>query len=301
MVKYYKISKVGVMLAKFILFLTLFSQLYSNPILNKTYYTKSNKVMLSDIVTNVKKDTQLFQIEKYRHSKKISSKKLIVLLKKYGYDNYKSKYRFVKFAKKSDIDISKIKKSIKNFYHEHYKNIKIKNIMIEPRGYIETLPKKYSIHIPSRSYLSNVGTINIKTLQNKKFFFDYTLDATINSFIARKNIKRGTELTPFNTKEVNIVLSKVRATPIQVIHKTTLQARNHIKKDKILTIRDVVILDVVKRNSMVVVVLNNSNISITFNAKALQNGKNGDIINIQKTNGKRLKARVIGRNRVEIQ
>ncbi len=289
------------MLNKLLLFLFLLSQLYSNQVLDKTYYTKSNQVMLSDIVQNTKKDIKLFQIQKHRHSKKIASKKLLDILKKCGYEGYIAKHRFVKFVKKSDIDLSKIEKKIEEFYTEHYPSIEIKKIIIEPRGYIESLPNDYSISIPKRSYLSNVGTLNIKSLKNRKLFFDYTVDATIDSFVTTKAIKKGTELSPKNSKKTKIVLSKLRASPLQTIHSSTLQAKNHIKKDKTLTIRDVVQLDVVKRNSMVVVVLNNSNISITFNAKALQNGKNGDIINIQKSDGKRLRARVIGRNRVEIQ
>ena len=288
-------------LPKFLLLLTLLSQLYANTILNKTYYVDSNQVMLSSIVPNIKNDVKIINIDNNRYSKKITSKRVIAILKKYSYKDYISKDRFVKFIKKSDIDTSKIKNSIKTFYLKNYSSIQIKSIIIEPRGYIKSLPSNYSINIPSRAYLSNMGTLNIKTLKNKKLFFDYTLDATIDSFIAKQKIKKGDELSRFNTKKERVILGRLRAKPLEVIYNATLQAKNHIKKDKILTIRDVVTLDVVKRNSMVVVSLNNSNISITFNAKALQNGKSGDIINIQKSNGKRLKARVIGRNRVEIQ
>ncbi|MEA2100422.1 MAG: flagellar basal body P-ring formation chaperone FlgA [Campylobacterota bacterium] len=289
------------MLTKFLLLLTLVSQLYSEPILNKIYYIDSNQVMLSHIIPHPKNDIKLFNIDKNRYSKKITSKRLINILKNHGYESYISEHRFIKFIKKSDIDTSKMKNRIKEFYLQHYANIKIKKILVEPRGYVKSLPQNYSVSIPSRAHLSNLGIIHIKTLKNKKFFFNYTVDATINSFTARQNIKKGSELSPLNTKKANVVFSKYRATPLQVINKSTLQAKNHIKKDSVITTRDVVMLDVVKRNSMVIVILNSSNIAITFSAKALQNGKSGDIINIQKSNGKRLKARVIGRNRVEIQ
>jgi flagella basal body P-ring formation protein FlgA len=42
------------------------------------------------------------------------------------------------------------------------------------------------------------------------------------------------------------------------------------------------------------------NMAITFSAKALQDGKVNDIIKVQKSDGKRLKVKVIGKNRAEM-
>ena len=64
--------------------------------------------------------------------------------------------------------------------------------------------------------------------------------------------------------------------------------------------RDVELLNVVKRGSYVSASLKDVSINITFSAKALQNGKLRDIITIQKNNGQKLQAKVIGKNRVEI-
>jgi len=289
------------MLVKLILIITLISQLYATKIINSIYYIDSNQIMLSDIVKNKENDILLFKILKNRYSKKVRSVDLIRILKKYGYNSYTAKSRFVSFIKKSDIDTQQVEDSLKQFYTQHYSRINIKNIIVEPRGYIESLPNKYSVDIKSRAYLSNRGTISIKTLKNKKVFLDYTIDATIDSYIATKDIKRGTELSIYNTKKKKVTLSKFRALPIQKIDKSTLQAKNHIKKEHIITDRDIVSLSIVKKNSRVIVTLNSSNISITFSAKALKDGRYGDTIKIQKNNGKRLNALVIGKNRVEIQ
>ena len=40
--------------------------------------------------------------------------------------------------------------------------------------------------------------------------------------------------------------------------------------------------------------------AINFSAKALQSGKLNDIISVRKRDGKRLKVRVVGKNRAEI-
>ena len=289
------------MLKKLLFILLLLSQLYAKDTVKSVYYVDSDEVMLSYIVNYIEDDILLFKIPNNRYSKKIRSTDLIKILKKHGYDTYVAKSRFVNFIKKSDIDTSKIKEDLRDFYTQHYPSIDIKNILVEPRGYIESLPIKYSVDIKSRSYLSNKGVVSIKTLRNKKVFLDYTIDATVDSYIATKDIRRGVELSIFNTKKKRVTLSKFRALPIQKIDKSTLQAKNHIKKESIISDRDVISLCIVKKNTSVVVTLDSSNIFITFSAKALQDGRYGDTIKIKKSNGKRLNALVVGKNKVEIQ
>lgn len=288
------------MLAKFLFFILIFSALEANGNIKSVYYIESDEIMLSDIIPQTKKEMTLFKIQPNRHTKKVSAKELVKILTDQGYKGYRAESRYINFIKKSPIDTSKILQRVEEFYHEHYHNIDIKKITIEPRGYIKSLPENYNIKIPSRSYLSNRATLSIKTLQNRKLFFDYTIDAEIGTFISRVDIKKGTELSALNTKKKSIILNKFRALPLQELTNSALQAKRNIKRDKVLTTRDVVILHLVKKNSRVTVSLNNSNIAITFSAKALQSGKNGDIINVVNNDGKRLKARVIGRNRVEI-
>ena len=87
---------------------------------------------------------------------------------------------------------------------------------------------------------------------------------------------------------------------MQFLEYGTIQTKHHIKQNSIITMRDVEALNIVRKNSNVSVSLSSEGISITFSAKALQDGKLNDIITIQKQNKKRLKAKVVGKNRVEI-
>ena len=288
------------MLIKIIFFLSLVSFLYANKQIDNIYYIDSDTILLSDIIPQSEDDSILFRIQQNRSSEKIKSTNLIRILNTHGYKGYTSRSGYIKFIKKSDIDISKIKEKIKEYYLTYYKSITIKKIDVLPRGYIKSLPQKYSIKIPKRAYLSNHGTLNIKTLANKTIYLDYTIDASIDSYSAKQNIKRGTELSLFNTRKNTIPLSKFRALPVESIHKATLQAKNYIKLDNILTSRDVAMLSIVRKNDMVNAVINDSTIAISFSAKAMQDGKHGDTINIQKRDGKRFKAIVIGKNRVEV-
>ena len=138
-------------------------------------------------------------------------------------------------------------------------------------------------------------------LPKKKLFFDYRIEAKIKVYFSRVDIKKSQKVSTLNTIQKIIKLDKLKALPINVNHLNTMQLKRHLKKDKIITIRDIAKLNLVKKGSMVTVVLQNNNINISFLAKALQNGKLRDIITLQKNDKKRIKAKVVGKNRVEMQ
>jgi flagella basal body P-ring formation protein FlgA len=114
-------------------------------------------------------------------------------------------------------------------------------------------------------------------------------------------MKKGEKLSILNTIKKEIKFDRFRALPISAKHINTTQLKHHIKKEILLTTRDIEILNLVKKGSNINVTLNNKNITISFLAKALQNGKLNDIITVRKSDGKKIKVKVIGKNRVEIQ
>ncbi len=288
------------MLTRFIFFILLSSQLFANLILNSTYYIKSNNIYISSMIKDAPLNKLIYKISPNRYTKRVNSKELIKILKENGYRNITTKSRYVKFIKKSPIDTSEIALFIRNHYLNKYHNIDIKKITVEPRGYMLSLPQEYSIDIKKKNYLSRSGILSIKTPKNKKIFFNYDISATVFVYLARKQIKKDVELSSLNTIKKSIILDKFMAKPIQNLRAHTLQGKHRIKKDKIITARDVEILSLIKKNSYVSVSLNNFNMSISFSAKALQSGKLNDTITVQKTSGKKLRVRVIGKNRAEI-
>lgn len=289
------------MLTKFIsIFFLLSSFLFANTTLKETYYVLSDDIYISAIIKDAQRNKLLYKINPDRYTKRVKSKELIKKLKENGYRGITSSSRYVKFIKKSPINTSKIALYVKEYYLNHYDQIDIKKVKVEPRGYMTSLPKEYIIEMQRRNYLSKSGVVNIKTFQNKKIFFNYDIVANIWVYLSRKKIKRGVELTSLNTIKKNIIFDRFMAKPIQNIDSSNIQGKHHIKKDKIITTRDIEALDVVKKNSYINVVLDSKNMSISFSAKALQSGKPGDIITIEKSDGKRLKVRVSGKNKAEI-
>ena len=288
------------MLAKILVLILISINLYAGNALHSTYYVNSRSINLSSITSDTKNDFNIFTIEKSRFSKRVKTKDLIKLLETHGYKNYTSKSNYISFILKSPIDTSKIELSIKEYYQNQYEDIEITDIFVEPRAYIRVLPKSYVVNMRKRDFLSKSGTINIKTPQNKKIFFNYRVTATLPVYISRKKIKKDVKLSAINSSKKSIILDKFRAKPIQSIKINSLQSKHHIPKGRILTIRDVEALSVIKKNSFVNVSLHSDNMAITFSAKALQDGKVDDIIRVQKSDGKRFKVKVTGKNRAEL-
>ncbi len=285
-----------------IIFLLIFPILiFAANNLQSNYFIQNDFIMLSDIVHVKKKDDKkLFNIDKYRHSKRIKRDKLLKILQKNGYSNYASKHSYIQFTKRSPIDTTLIQNSIKKLYTQKYKTIKISSITIIPTHYLEKLPQNYSVHFNERAHLSKKGVLYIKTDDNKKIFFNYQILAAVSVLTARNNIKKDSELSSVNTRKKSIILNKFRAMPLQGLHVSSYQAKHNLKTNDIITNRDVIGLYLVKRGSNVSVSLQNEGIDIFFSAKALQNGRLGDSISVMQKNNKKLKVVVVGRNKAEV-
>ncbi|MBL4730447.1 MAG: flagellar basal body P-ring formation protein FlgA, partial [Sulfurimonas sp.] len=263
-------------------------------------FVNSNNIKLQDIFPDAGYNLTLYKIDKNRYSKKVKTKSLRKLLSSHGYDSLESSSKYTKFIKRSPISLTFIEDSIRNAYKQKYQNIRIDSIQIIPRGYIKSLPLKYNVRMPKKYFLSKKGVLSIKTLENKKIFFDYLIDAKIIVYTSRTNIKKATKLSAFNLTKTSLQLDRLKALPMTLEQQNITQAKRNIKINTILTNKDIRALYLVKKGSHVIVSIDNKNITISFSAKALQSGKLHDIITVQKNNMKRLRVKIIGRNQVKM-
>jgi flagellar basal body P-ring formation protein FlgA len=297
-----KRKKRGKMLKKlFVLLCIPLALLQAKTLIPELIYVESDAIYLSHIQSNPKKDIHLYTIEPSRYSLRIKAQDLLEDLKKHGLKDFETSSLYINFVKKSPIDTKPIKKAIESFYKKHYKSIEIEEIRIHPRGFVESLPSEYIVELHPRSYLTNNGVLHVETLDRKKIFFDFTLIAKIDILLSKKRIDRNDALSAFNTKVQKRLLDKYRALPIESLEENSLQAKRTIPENGVITTRDVEGLDLIVRGTQLNVTLQDKGMSIIFAAEALQNGKRNDIISIQNSNGKIFRARVVDKNRVEIQ
>jgi flagella basal body P-ring formation protein FlgA len=287
------------MLLKFLLLFFISCELFSSTNLKSEYYVYSDEIKLSSILPHVQKDVTLFTITEGRYTKRVSSKELIELLESLGHNDINSKSEYVQFTKQGLFDTTKIKNELIKIYKQRYKQIEIQSVEVHARGYLDSLPKEYTVYMQSKSHLKREGMLYIKTKQSKKIFFDFIVNAKLDVYFARENIKRNTELSSINAIKKSIILDKFRAQPLQNVANGTLQSKHNIKKDTLLTSRDIVELQLVRRGSSVSVLLESNNMTISFSAEALEDGVYEQIIEVQKQNGTKVKIKVTGKNRGE--
>lgn len=287
------------MLKKTLITLILSVSIFAIEHIEKTYYIDSRAIN-SSIFFKDGKNIVLYNIPDHKHSLRVRKDQLEKLLKKNGFKNFEIDSRYVYFELNSPIDTTKIENFLKEHYKSKYTNININSISLRPRSYMDQLPKSYTIDIRSRNHLSNEGVLSIEDELNKKYFFNYKIDADLSVLKATKKILRGEEITRYNSKVDNMKLQKFYSIPLQKLYRSEYQAKYHINKDDLISKRDLKKLDLVREDTQVSVSLNNDGIAISFSARALQSGKLNDIITIQKRNGTKLKARVVAKQRVEI-
>ncbi|MDY0117445.1 MAG: flagellar basal body P-ring formation chaperone FlgA [Sulfurimonadaceae bacterium] len=281
----------------FFLITTLFAQKNIPPVI----YVDSDDIFLSHLIKNPQEDKKIASIYSGKYTLKIKSTDLLALLAKNGYKEYKTQSRYIRFVKKSPINTAIIEEKIKNFYLSHYPSITIERIDVFPRGFISELPEHYNVTIDPRSSISNEGIFHIDTLDHKKIFFDYSITANLTIYKTKTDIKRDAELNGFNLIEQKVFLESFRDIPFAFSKDTLYQAKYNIKANEVITMRDVVPLTLIERGSKVSVTMINESMDIQFSAKALQDGKLNDIITIENNNKKKIRAKVIGKNKVEMQ
>ncbi|QOP45719.1 flagellar basal body P-ring formation chaperone FlgA [Sulfurimonas paralvinellae] len=282
-----------------ILFLLLYNPFLYSCELQQEYIIQTDTVKLSDIIKTPKKDYILFNINPAKHSKRVRSSELLSKLKLYGYKECMTKHAYIQFSKRSSIETDFLKNRVKEYYNNHYKDIKIQSISLRPSKYMSHLPKEFRVGFARNAYLSHKGIFYIKTPKNRKYFFKYTLHAELPVYEATKEIKRGDAFSLLNLQKKSIILDKFRALPLMQLEKNRYEAKHKIDKGTILTQRDITGLYLIKRGANVTVTLQDEGVQITFSARAVQNGRYGDTITVQYNNNKKLRVVVIGKNRAK--
>ncbi|MBU0632852.1 flagellar basal body P-ring formation chaperone FlgA [bacterium] len=270
--------------------------------LAEEYETKTQNVYASDIIKDIDRDFLLFSYDDpTQHMLRVNAKDVAKIFKEHGYIIQNKDVRYVNFRQKSPIDMSGISESLRKEFLLKYPDLQIKSLKVYPRSYITELPKIYSLSLQSRTLFKSYSTFSIVTPEHKMIFFDYILDANINVLVTTKKINRHEPLSQSNTKIKNIKFATFRGNPVIDIRHHKYQSKFALKSDYILTINDIEALSLVRRDDTVVGSITDGGVTISFTAIAEQDGKEGDIIAIRKSNGKKLTAKVVGMKRVEIQ
>ena len=269
--------------------------------LQENYETKGRDIYASDISKDIEEDFLLFSYDDDKHMLRTNAEKMIAIFKAHGIQITKSDVKYINFREKSRIDIDQITDALKKEFLNKYPTLKIKSLRVYPRSYLTKLPKVFSLSLQKQTLYKNYSTFSIITPDHKMIFFDYILDADLDVIVTTRAIKRHEKISFNNTKNKTIKFLSFRADPLSDISNHQYQSKFALESEDILTQNDIEYLSIVRRDEHVNAFIEDGGVSITLDVIAEQDGKEGDVISVRKLDGKKLRAKVVGLKRVDIQ
>ncbi len=278
----------------------LFSSLNSLELKNE--YLFSDHTITSDILfPELPKKFELLQIPEDKTLYRVDSNIIVKSFELNGITISSENIRFVNFTKKSPIDFTPLKTQLESLLRHHYPTITIKEITITPRGYLPPMTKTLKGFFEDRLYLHSVGTFYVIDDSGLRRYLDYSVRATINILHTSQKISRRESLSGFNTLLKPTPFTRFKDKPLIALPDQPSRFRSNLRASQLVTTRNIETIPLVLKNEKVIVEVRSEGVIVEFGATATQEGSLYDIITIQKSDGKRVKSKVIGENRVELQ
>jgi flagella basal body P-ring formation protein FlgA len=286
---------------KVIFYLIIFCLSLSGYELSQNYDYNRTIIYSNDLFPDIPKKFEILKIPDDKTQYRLDSR---IIAKTFELNNIPldiSKTRFVNFTKHSPVDFSAIKQQLESMLRGHYPSIRIESIFIAPRGYLPSLGKEIRGVFDDRFYQNAEGTFYIIDAEGIRHYCNYSVDATLDVLHTSQKVDRKEPLNGFNTQLKPIHFQAFKDNPLTVLPEQNSRYKCTLNPSHLLTLRDIETIPLVLKNEKVVAEVKDQGIIVEFEATATQEGLLYDIITIQKSDGKRAKAKVIGENRVELQ
>jgi len=265
------------------------------------YEYKNTIIYSNDLFPELTQKFEILKIPSDKEQYRIDAQIISKTFELNGITIDSSKTRYVNFTKQSPVDFKPLKLQLEKMLLERYPSIKIEEITITSRGYLPSLSKETRGVFDDRFYQHAKGTFYILTPQGLRHYLDYKVSATISVLHTTQKITRRERLSGFNTLLKPVPFTLFKDKPLTALPDQISRYRSNLKSGQLLTLRNIETIPLVLKNENVVVEVRSDGVVVEFGATATQEGSLYDIITIQKSDGKRIKAKVIGENRVELQ
>jgi len=280
--------------------LIIFSRLFAYE-LAENYTYKSPTLYSDDLFPKLSKKFEILKIPEDKTQYRINAQIIVKTFELNGIEINATKVRYVNFTQQSFVDLNPLKHQLEILLRGQYPSIRIDDITIIPRGYLASLSQKSRGVFDENVFNNSKGTFYIVDEHGVRRYLDYSVRATLNVLHTNQKITRLERLSGFNTQIKQIPFGSFQDTPLTTLPDQPSRFRSNLRCGELLTLRNIQTIPLVLKNSKVIVEIHNDTVIVEFGATATQEGSLYDIITIQKNDGKRVRAKVIGENRVELQ
>lgn len=290
------------MIKQWILLLTfLYSSLAYSYTLEQNYTFDDPLIHAKDLFKDIPVDFEILRIPEDKVHYRTNSQIIVKSFELHGIAVDSSKVRYVNFTKKSQIGIMPFQEQLASALQERYPTMIIDEILITPRGYHPSFPKGAKVVYEPKLFNSAKGTFYVLDNQGVRHYLDYAVTATINVLHTTQKVSRKESLSGINTRLLPIPFNVFKDTPLTELPSDSYRFRSSLKENTLLSERNIEAIPLVLKDEKIIAVVRNGNVVVEFGAIATQEGGVYDMITIQKSDGKRVKAKVIGEKRVELQ
>jgi len=282
-------------------FLLIFTVLLSANQLKREIEFSNHVIYSNDIIPSLSKKFEVLKIPEDKNHFRIESAVLAKTFELNGVELNTSNILYVTFIKKSPADFTRLSEQLQLMFLRHYPGIEIKSLRVNSHSYIADLPSDAKAVVDRNFYNNPEGTFYILDQNGLRRYLDYHVDAMLPLLYTSKDISRKDTLTGQNTLIKISPFVSFKDEPLISLPDQMSRFRTSLKAGKVVLSKNIEPLPLVLKGDKVVAVIKNGVVVVEIGAIAVQEGALYDIITIQKNDGKRVKAKVIGERRVELQ
>ncbi|WP_104722204.1 flagellar basal body P-ring formation chaperone FlgA [Helicobacter mesocricetorum] len=262
-------------------------------ILEEEYLFKDTKVYAKNIFKGVSEDFLLLEIPKNANSFQVKSSQLIEKFESVGI-HIGAKSPIITFKKEVGGNTDGIKAHIAGLFFQEYQknNIKIHSIKLEQitlTNFEEENIK--AIDFSTKLLKRKEGTFNILLREgerDKKVFFKYSLDATLEGIVLVKPLSGGESINYQNAKIVEISFDKINSALMQKNQLGQVAVRSYTPRDVLITEDRLVKPRVVKKGDKILVGIKEGGVVLEFILESQKNGGIGDVIKAKDLESKKI-------------
>jgi flagellar basal body P-ring formation protein FlgA len=269
--------------------------------LKEDYTYERPLIMSNDLFPDIPKKFEIVKIPDDKTLYRLNAQIIAKTFELHALPIDTAKVRYVTFTKKSPIDFTPLKHQLEVLLRGQYPTIVIDEITITPRGFIASIDPSARAVFDEQLFRHPKGTFYVIDSNGIRRYLDYSIKATISALHTNQKILRRENLSGFNTQIKQIPYQSFKDTPLTSLPTEPSRFRANLRASQLITQRDIEMTPYVLKNEKVIVQVANEGVIVEFGATATQEGSLYDIITIQKRDGKRAKAKVIGEKRVELQ
>ncbi|MCX6075187.1 MAG: flagella basal body P-ring formation protein FlgA [Campylobacterales bacterium] len=289
------------MIKSLFLSLILWLSILNGSELHSNYYFDTPLILSKNIDPTCEKNFEVLRIPDGKMSYRVNAQILLKTFELGGCPIETNKVRFVNFTKEVAHGLTLLEQQLKEFFKHTYPTIEIQEVHIFPRGSNDVLPKEIHPIFDNNSYKANRGTFYLLDDNGVRRYFDFTIDATLSALYTTQKVTHKETLSTQNTLLKPLPFTTFRAKPLDSLPDTPYRFRASLQENVPILDRQIEPLPMVLRGSKVSVIIQNGAVIVEFIATATQEGKLYDIITVEKGDGKRSRAKIIGENKVELQ